>query len=311
MELLENYNSAKAKYGEIADKMRAARIADRFLLSACRFYSTNGVSPERLFEYFHQWCIYVLRHDRIDVNKLNYEDFRNKIREYKNRYGVPNQIYNDGKVVIGELKSHKDLAYFPVRTPWCIAQAEMFAKYTNDPKAYSMYIIDNGEIGKPDSDRYVCMQIDKYGVVSYWTLYNEPMMQSTMREYEETLTFGASSFIGELCEKKKAMSNDEQEASFPVTESQLRCVVKECVKRILRERYEDDSSFGWNWVYDIYKDNVDGETMKAIKKSYDRYGEECAAKGEIPNSVGFKLWMAHKDVTSCEKGEGVRFPNYF
>ena len=103
----------------------------------------------------------------------------------------------------------------------------------------------------------------------------------------------------------------EHRNSIFLSENTLQVVVKECVKRILRESYEDDSLFGWNWVYDVYKDNVDGETMKAIKKSYDKYGKECASRGETPNSVGFDLWMFRKDAASCEKGKGIRFPNYF
>ena len=93
MKLSENYNSAKAKYGEIADRMRAARISDGFLLSACRFNQENGVPPEDLFNYFHQWCIYVLRHKRIDVNTLDFSGFYSTIQEYKNKYGIPNQTY--------------------------------------------------------------------------------------------------------------------------------------------------------------------------------------------------------------------------
>lgn len=237
MKLSENYNSAKAKYGEIADRMRAARISDGFLLSACRFNQENGVPPEDLFNYFHQWCIYVLRHKRIDVNTLDFSGFYSTIQEYKNKYGIPNQIYNDGKAVIGLLRSSKDLAYFPVKVSWYISQPKMFQQYTDDPMAYTMYIIDNGQSGKSDTERYVCMLIDKNGEVSYWSLDNYPMSRDAMMEYDETLTQGALSYIGKLCQDRKGVVNEMNRGNrtIRITESEIRDIVLESVSKILSE----------------------------------------------------------------------------
>lgn len=238
MKLSENYNSAKAKYGEIADKMRSARISDGFLLSACRFNKENGVPPEDLFNYFHQWCIYVLRHERIDVNTLDFNGFYTTIQEYKNKYGIPNQIYNDGKAVIGLLRSNKDLAYFPVKTSWCISQPKMFQQYANDPMGYTMYIIDNGQSGKSDAERYVCMLIDKNGEVLYWNLANQRMDREAMMAYDETLTQGALSYIGKLCQDKKGEVNEVNggNRAIRITESDIKDIVRECVEQILEEK---------------------------------------------------------------------------
>lgn len=258
MKLSENYNSAKAKYGEIADRMRAARISDGFLLSACRFNQENGVPPEDLFNYFHQWCIYVLRHKRIDVNTLDFSGFYSTIQEYKNKYGIPNQIYNDGKAVIGLLRSSKDLAYFPVKVSWCISQPKMFQQYTDDPMAYTMYIIDNGQSGKSDTERYVCMLIDKNGEVSYWSLDNYPMSRDAMMEYDETLTQGALSYIGKLCQDRKGVVNEmnRRNKTIRITESKIRNIIRECVERIITEEYPNVFQIGkWKCVIggDIYE----------------------------------------------------------
>lgn len=260
MKLLENYNSAKAKYGDVADTMRAARISDGFLLSACRFFVKNGVPPEQLFNYFHQWCVYVLRHKRIDVNTLEFDDFYNIIQEYKNKYGIPNQIYNDGKVVIGELKSNKDLSYFPIKTNWCISQASMFATYVNDPMAYNIYIIDNGERGKCDADRFVCMLIDKNGSVSCWDLYNNPMTEDNMMSYDKTLTQGALMFIGNLCNDR---IENNQNSSSVVTESALKTAIGKYVKEAIRDCVEQECG-----KYSV----IDGDGLDHTSDSLKQFG---------------------------------------
>ncbi len=262
MKLSENYNSAKAKYGEIADKMRAAKISDGFLLSACRFNQENGVPPEDLFNYFHQWCIYVLRHKRIDVNTFDFNGFYSTIQEYKNKYGIPNQIYNDGKVVIGLLRSSKDLAYFPVKVSWCISQPKMFQQYSNDPMAYTIYIIDNGQYGKSDAERYVCMLIDKNGDVFYWNLANQRMDREAMMAYDDTLTQGALSYIGKLCQDRKGVVNEMiANRIIQITESDIKKMVMECVCRIISEATINGHTYAikkqlgkWECIDGIYAD---------------------------------------------------------
>lgn len=314
MKLSENYNSAKAKYGEIADKMRAARISDGFLLSACRFNKENGVPPEDLFNYFHQWCIYVLKHERIDVNTLDFNGFYTTIQQYKNKYGIPNQIYNDGKAVIGLLRSNKDLAYFPVKTSWCISRPNMFQQYANDPMAYTMYLIDNGQSGKCDAERYVCMLIDKNGEIFYWNLANQRMDIEAMMAYDETLTQGALSCIGKLCQDKKGEVNEMNggNRTIRITESDIKDIVRKYVEQILEsEKYIDSSIYGWKEIKKDYKENgVSKHDLKLLRKSYNQYGEECAKRKEIPNGIGFHRWTGDKDVRSCEQGKGMRFPDY-
>ncbi len=272
MKLSENYNSAKAKYGEIADKMRAAKISDGFLLSACRFNQENGVPPEDLFNYFHQWCIYVLRHKRIDVNTFDFNGFYSTIQEYKNKYGIPNQIYNDGKVVIGLLRSSKDLAYFPVKVSWCISQPKMFQQYSNDPMAYTIYIIDNGQYGKSDAERYVCMLIDKNGDVFYWNLANQRMDREAMMAYDDTLTQGALSYIGKLCQDRKGVVNEMiANRIIQITESDIKKMVMECVCRIISEATINGHT------YPIKKQM--GKWMCIDGIYWERYLPDCPEKG--------------------------------
>lgn len=70
-------------------------------------------------------------------------------------------------------------------------------------------------------------------------------------------------------------------------------------------KYKDNLVFGWNMVEWKYKQtNTDKDTLEALHKSYDRYGEDCAKKGEIPCDTGFDIWCR-------ERGDISDFPNYY
>ena len=97
-----------------------------------------------------------------------------------------------------------------------------------------------------------------------------------------------------------------------ITENDLRNIVRECVRRIVKEHYEDNSLYGWNAVERTARNGgADMQTLQSLRKSYDKYGEECAKRGQIPNNSGFKRWASHIDAASCERGNGMVFPDYW
>ena len=54
MNLFENYNTAKQKYGEaLVSKLLNAHIPDEYLLSACRFYN-EGIKENDLKNYLNK-----------------------------------------------------------------------------------------------------------------------------------------------------------------------------------------------------------------------------------------------------------------
>lgn len=98
-----------------------------------------------------------------------------------------------------------------------------------------------------------------------------------------------------------------------LTEDDVCSIVRECVNMYLQENYyEEEPLFGWHSVERAYrKGGADKKTMNAIRKSYNKYEKECIRKGDIPNYLGFSLWVMDKDVASCKQGKGDMFPNYY
>lgn len=61
MKLLENYNSARQKYGaELVESLTQDGLPPQFLLSACRFISKNGIPQQYIVSLFKDWMKYVI-----------------------------------------------------------------------------------------------------------------------------------------------------------------------------------------------------------------------------------------------------------
>ena len=199
MKLLENYNTARQKYGDrIVKELSDVGIPPQYLLSACRFFQ-EGIGINDIKAYFRQWMTYVVKNNQnIDVNKLSFERFYQTIQKYKAEYGIPNKVYSDEQVSIGKINSAKDVSRFPIKNNWCIKQPGMFQKYINN--GYSFYIIDNGD--ESDYIRYAILMVDKDSRKYYYDLDNEQMTQKSISDFQSHLTQGAMSFIQNLNENK-------------------------------------------------------------------------------------------------------------
>lgn len=132
MNIYESHNTSVGKYGEeLTRLMEKNGISPKYLLSACRFYTENGVPIQTLALLFKQWNSYVMRNHPIDVNTLTYNEFRNVLNNYKMEYGIPNKLYADNKVSIGVLNNAKDVQKVPVKNDWCIKSQKWFDDYTS------------------------------------------------------------------------------------------------------------------------------------------------------------------------------------
>jgi hypothetical protein len=79
MNILENYNNAKQKYGEeIAEIIRSAGIPDEYVYIACKYYKENSVPIKTLKLEIRQWMSYIrnLGNETFDLSKLDYHSFK-------------------------------------------------------------------------------------------------------------------------------------------------------------------------------------------------------------------------------------------
>lgn len=111
-------------------------------------------------------------------------------------------------------------------------------------------------------------------------------------------------------ETKIYQNNNKTKNIIKLNESDLRMMVKNCVRRILAE-YKDNPIFGWNHIEKTRRDSgASDKEIELLHQSYDEFGAEKASKGEIPNDTGFEIWCSKKDAESCRNGKGMRYPDY-
>lgn len=272
MKILENYNTASQKYGnDSVLAMQKEGIPGKYLLSACRFNADNGISPSVLKQKFRQWMTYVVKHDEnIDVNKLNYNEFLSIISYCFKEYCVPNKIFGNGDVYVGDIKSHKDVRQIPVENRWCIKSEEWYSAYVS--KGWKFLVVYMPK--QPMPITYVIVGIHD-GNVEYYNAYDYQKEENLVsnvgndehNQYQSLLPDQVQSIIYEIAaaqtdeiESKKAnesvlpvnlkseketiytenKTRQKMKQRFRINESQLRRIVSESVKRCLNEDENQD-----------------------------------------------------------------------
>lgn len=141
MNLFENFNSAKQKYGiGMTEYFSKLGLPPQYLLSACRYVTENNIPYQRLVEQFKDWTKFVAKYNNgYDVNRLSYDDFLNIIRTEKVKHNVPNVIIRVDNASLGKLNNAKDVQKIPVENHWCIKSQDWFSKYSS--KGYEFYAI--------------------------------------------------------------------------------------------------------------------------------------------------------------------------
>lgn len=190
--IFENYNNAKQKYDtEIFQKVISANVPDKYIDSACRFLTQNpDLSVEHLVSIIKKWDKYVYQTEHRDINKvLDYDSLFRIVRASIQKYQIPNQIYNDGTVIIGLLDNIKTVKNLDVKNRWCLKQEHKFPKYQY---IYNLYIID---IINNQKNNYFVLCIDKrvkFGNRIYWDIQN---LVGNVSEIEAMMTDEARIFI--------------------------------------------------------------------------------------------------------------------
>ena len=140
MNIFENYNSAKQKYGlDVVNSLVKLGLPPQFLLSACRFNKEYAIPLSRLVSMFKEWTKYVVKYNNIDVNRISYEQFFDIIAKEKNAHCVPNILITTEYGTLGQLNNAKDVQKIPCNNQWCIKSQKWFDKYTS--KGYVFFVI--------------------------------------------------------------------------------------------------------------------------------------------------------------------------
>lgn len=253
MNIFENYNSAKQKYGEeLVKTLYNKGIPPQYLLSACRF-SKEGVNSDNLKQYFKQWMMYVVKNNKdIDINKLSFNDFYQTIQRYKLKHGIPNKIYSDDIASLGKLNNAKDVQKIPVRNQWCIKSQKCFDEYTNKgyvffviylpneplPYTYVIAAVCDGDVEYYDSYDYELFEDLRGGNVGkddHWDYQNKLPESITAYLYNIAASQGESLEIKKNKLNQQTNEDKSVKKTISFTESELRNIVTNVVSTILNE----------------------------------------------------------------------------
>jgi len=275
MNISENHNTSVGKYGEeLTRLMEKNGIIPKYLLSSCRFHMENKVPIKTLSLLFKQWNTYVMRNNPIDVNTLTYNEFREMLNKCKRDFGIPNKVYDDGQVSIGEIHSNKDIERFPLKNNLCIKYPREYAKYIN--QGFKFYMIDNGD--ESDYVRYVILMVGRNGEKSYYDLDNSQLTERSVNVFQSHLTPNALSFIQNINTENnqeiKENRNMNKKQKIRINENQLRRIVTESVKRVLNEigynQFSDDDFGGSGDPYGLVDSDIE-ESNDSLDGYYDTF----------------------------------------
>lgn len=265
MKIFEGYNMAEKEYGqEVAEIMKQNGIPKNFIQAACRFHIKEGVPVEQLQNDWKMWNRYVLMNpqykDNTGHNKnlatMSYKDFKAEIQNFQQPYLCPNPIYDDGILSIGECKTQRDARWFPLQNlaypeennDFCICKkAGGFMKFLGyKSQGYRILLIYDKS--RSASDPYKRMGVlVKDGVLSFWDNYDKPCgttkyTNDPIWRYIDSLPTKAQLALSEFAEGKITESKSNKNMKTKkrtITESQLRKIVAESVKYILKESYRN------------------------------------------------------------------------
>lgn len=209
MIIFENYNNAKMKYGEpLVNMMKKQGVSDEYLDVACYLYINENISINQILDVIYDWKMYIDN----DMRKIQYLTFNEMIHiifKAKQEALHPNQIYNDGKVFIGELKTSKDIKRFPIKNKWCISKDNnYFNKYKR--QGDRLYLIDNFD--ESYYLRFIIMIIHKNGDLDFWDFDNQLIQKKYLPDLYHKLSENSLRFIDKLSKTIKYCNEEFNES---------------------------------------------------------------------------------------------------
>lgn len=206
--IFENSNNAKLKFPKEYEEIKSAKLPERYILSACRFFREVPVSIGTLRHIILLWHKYVYLKDKSkDINKVKtYNELCNIVLRESSKYKITKQIFNDNKVVIGIIENVSDVRRKDVSNIWCIKSDEQLQKYL---AKYNLYLIDNGKL-TTESLFVLAIKIGT-GEKTYWDLQDYKYTMSNCIKIEEEFNEKSIQFINK---KLVQVAKDNKKDSF-------------------------------------------------------------------------------------------------
>lgn len=147
----------------------------------------------------------------------------------------PNLIFDNDTISIGEFKTIDDCMNYPIKE-WCITKEDdnKFDAYKR--QGDRLLIICSWE--RQDSQRFVVAIANRSHKIKYFDLNDLPM-DLVAKDYEQSLGNDAISILKQYGITNESKTNKNMKKNtIKLTESQLKKVIAESVKKVLKEEYE-------------------------------------------------------------------------
>ena len=267
MKINEGYKSAVYRYNSLTNSedgrnfvslLNRLGIPKEHLLWAVDNIEGEQINIHIFIQMYKEWKEYVLQYykkqnqNAPEITQLTYQEMSTIVDKCKTYWAYPNVVYNQNGITVCELKDYMDAHMLPIETTWCITKIpQRFEEFCgNGKKGY--YIINNN--ATHPYERVLSIIIN--GDVEYWDADNKRMAElpdyvKRFREYEKTLPqevknifYNEAANQGEKLERnnktnKNESKNMSKKNTIRLTESDLKRVISESVKRVLKEGYED------------------------------------------------------------------------
>lgn len=296
MNLLENYNTARQKYGiELVKQLSELGLPPQYLLSACRFVKENSIPLSNMINQFKEWTKFVIKYNKYDVNRLSYDDFLRIISQEKSKHIVPNLIWQNEIASLGKLNNAKDVQKIPVKNQWCIKSQNWFDRYTD--KGYIFFVIYLPNEPLPFTFVVVAVcggNVEYYDTQDYEQfedLRGGNENNSDHEVYQRKLPNAIVSYLYDIAasqteeiENKIRTENKEYKTNknmkkqvIRLTEDDLHRIIKESVNKVLKESVDSVSPDPFGTSAESYHNPSDEELRQsdAFNSKYHPWSLEC------------------------------------
>lgn len=267
MKINEGYKSAVYRYNSLTNSedgrnfvslLNRLGIPKEHLLWAVDNIEGEQINIHIFIQMYKEWKEYVLQYykkqnqNAPEITQLTYQEMSTIVDKCKTYWAYPNVVYNQNGITVCELKDYMDAHMLPIETTWCITKIpQRFEEFCgNGKKGY--YIINNN--ATHPYERVLSIIIN--GDVEYWDADNKRMAElpdyvKRFREYEKTLPqevknifYNEAANQGEKLERnnktdKNESKNMSKKNTIRLTESDLKRVISESVKKVLKEGRSD------------------------------------------------------------------------
>lgn len=265
MKINEGYKSAVYRYNSLTNSedgrnfvslLNRLGIPKEHLLWAVDNIEGEQINIHIFIQMYKEWKEYVLQYykkqnqNAPEITQLTYQEMSTIVDKCKTYWAYPNVVYNQNGITVCELKDYMDAHMLPIETTWCITKIpQRFEEFCgNGKKGY--YIINNN--ATHPYERVLSIIIN--GDVEYWDADNKRMAElpdyvKRFREYEKTLPqevknifYNEAANQGEKLERnnktdKNESKNMNKKNTIRLSESDLKRVISESVKKVLKEDY--------------------------------------------------------------------------